>query len=83
MGFLMICLVGKETFQVLEKAKRYLYRASFIFDYLDKSVINSGWGNYVSVRVSYLLQALPSASDLLPLLKIASLSICIFLVLRG
>lgn len=40
-------------------------------------------GNYIHVHVSCLLQALQSASDLLPLLKVASPSIGIFLVLRG
>lgn len=40
-------------------------------------------GNYICVRVSCLLQALRSASDLLPLLKVAFSSIGIFLVLSG
>lgn len=40
-------------------------------------------GNYICVDVSCLLQALRSANDLLPLLKVASPSIGIFLVLRG
>lgn len=75
----MICLVGNQTFQVPKRAEHSMELPSFgLFEQ-----VRNKFCSLPSCTCSCLLQASRSASDLLPMLKVATSSVGIFLVLRG